>query len=84
MTRARNNRQEIEDNKNELLALKGENLKLKKAIEQKDLALVSMREQNGEQKKSIEALKIRVEHLETEVETVGDQNLFRKYKELQS
>ena len=44
LTQARRNRQEIEDNKNELLALKGENHNLKKAIEQKDLALCSLRD----------------------------------------
>ena len=52
-------------------------------IEQKELALLSLREQNGEQKKSIEALKVRVEYLEGEVATVGDQQLFQRYKELQ-
>ena len=46
------------------------------------MALISMREQNGEQKRKIQELESQVSLLEKEVETVGDQELFSKYKDL--
>ena len=44
LTKARKGRQEIEDNKQELLALRGENHMLKKKIEQKDLAFTHLKD----------------------------------------
>jgi len=59
----RRNRQEIEDNKTALIALKGENHLLRKQIEQKEMALMGLRDQNGQQKKKIDELQSRVDYL---------------------
>ena len=50
-------------------------------MEQKDLALVSLRGQNGEQKKEIEELRDRITKFEKDFEDANDPELFRKYKE---
>lgn len=82
LTQARRSRQQVEENKTELIALRGENHMLRKQIEQKDLALIGLRDSNGEQKKKIEELENRIDFLEKEVETAGDQQLFNKYKDV--
>ena len=46
------------------------------------MALGSLRETNGDQKKTIKELREQVTYLKSEVETSGDQQLFRKYKEV--
>lgn len=53
-------------------------------LEQKDLALEKLRDENADQKKEIAELKEKLAVLQKEVDIAGDQELFRKFKEVLS
>ena len=64
------------------VALKEENHRLQKIIQQKDLAVVSLREQNGDLKDEIAKLGTRVTELEKDVLISGDTQLYKMYNEV--